>query len=86
MTSLEELDLSDSTALEHLPETLGKLTKLERLDVSDCPALTALPESIGALTKLRCRKDEHSFKLLLWHAIMCYTAVCCCFMEVTTCS
>ncbi len=62
MTSLEELDLSDCTALEHLPETLGKLTKLERLDVSDCRALTALPESIGALTKLRCRTDEHGFK------------------------
>ena len=62
MTSLEELDLSDCTALEHLPETLGKLTKLERLDVSDCPSLTALPLSIGALTKLRCRTDDHGRK------------------------
>ena len=63
MTSLEELDLSDCTALKHLPEALGKLTKLERLDVSDCPALTALPESIGALTKLRCRTDELGFNI-----------------------
>ena len=62
MTLLEELDLSDCTTLEHLPETLGKLTKLQRLDVSDCPALTALPESIGALTNLRCRTDEHGLK------------------------
>ncbi len=57
MTRLEELDLSDNSALECLPETLGQLTKLQRLDVSDCPALAALPGSLGALTNLRCSKD-----------------------------
>lgn len=74
MTSLEELDLSDCTALEHLPETLGKLTKLERLDVSDCPALTALPESIGALTKLRCRTDEYGCEAA---TLACHDALHC---------
>ena len=59
MTRLEELDLSDNSMLECLPETLGQLTRLQRLDVSDCPALAALPESLGALTNLRCCKGHY---------------------------
>ncbi|CAK9193931.1 unnamed protein product, partial [Sphagnum troendelagicum] len=62
--SLEYLDLGDCTALEELPQTIGKLSRLKNLDVQGCSTLKALPDSVGELVELtqlnlsNCRRLE----------------------------
>jgi hypothetical protein len=46
------LILKDCTALEELPQTIGKLSRLKNLDLHGCSALKALPDSVGELVEL----------------------------------
>jgi hypothetical protein len=46
------LILKDCTALEELPQTIGKLSRLKNLDVQGCSTLKALPDSVGELLEL----------------------------------
>ncbi|CAK9212080.1 unnamed protein product [Sphagnum troendelagicum] len=49
---LQMLVLKDCTALEELPQTIGKLSRLKNLDVQGCSTLKALPDSVGELVEL----------------------------------
>ncbi|CAK9875577.1 unnamed protein product [Sphagnum jensenii] len=49
---LRMLILKDCTALEELPQTIGKLSRLKNLDVQGCSTLKALPDSVGELVEL----------------------------------
>ncbi|KAH9533919.1 hypothetical protein CY35_18G078000 [Sphagnum magellanicum] len=49
---LQMLILKDCTALEELPQTIGKLSRLKNLDVRGCSTLKALPDSVGELVEL----------------------------------
>ncbi|CAN5970163.1 unnamed protein product [Sphagnum jensenii] len=49
---LRMLILKDCTALEELPQTIGKLSRLKNLDVQGCSTLKALPDSVGELLEL----------------------------------
>ncbi|CAK9224463.1 unnamed protein product [Sphagnum troendelagicum] len=49
---LRMLILKDCTALEELPQTIGKLSRLKNLDVQGCSTLRALPDSVGELVEL----------------------------------
>jgi hypothetical protein len=46
------LILKDCTALEELPQTIGKLSRLKNLDLQRCSTLKALPDSVGKLVEL----------------------------------
>ncbi|CAK9225230.1 unnamed protein product [Sphagnum troendelagicum] len=49
---LRMLILKDCTALQELPQTIGKLSRLKNLDVQGCSTLKALPDSVGELVEL----------------------------------
>ena len=52
-TALQQLDLSQCSQLESLPESIGQLTALQQLNLSRCSQLESLPECIGQLTALQ---------------------------------
>lgn len=49
----QELDTSDCTRLEALPEGFGSLVALTKLLIGHCTRLLNLPQTISGLTKLR---------------------------------
>ena len=48
-----ELDLSECSGLNALPESIGQLGAMQTLNLSGCSGLSALPESMGQLGSLR---------------------------------
>ncbi|GBG68201.1 hypothetical protein CBR_g2753 [Chara braunii] len=50
---LRAIDLSNCTALIHLPKSLATLRELRVLDLSGCWRLRLLPDSLGSLAQLR---------------------------------
>lgn len=64
--TLQVLDLSDSSNLRGLPDTIGALTSLRKLNLSGCSHLEALPDTIGSLTALReCKLIRCSYLTVL---------------------
>ncbi|CAJ1931051.1 unnamed protein product [Sphenostylis stenocarpa] len=52
VTSLEELELNECTALTSLPESIGNLTSLKKIVICNCRKLKSLPKGIEKLKLL----------------------------------